>query len=200
MPWLALTLLTTFLVVVFPARAEVRRRRYGDTGRVDRRHPRPRAWVIDDALFLLGFSSVVAGTALDALDVVNARSGSGTVAHASGVLLLVGATALAVWAQETMGPAWRADIPPLGGSRVVTGGPFRVVRNPNYVAMLAAGLGAVLLVPSAVTVAGWLVLLVSLLLTARAEEPLLAARFGAEYHAYAARVGRFVPGIGRLRP
>ena len=47
--------------------------------------------------------------------------------------------------------------------------------------------------------AGWVVLLASLLLTARAEEPLLLDRYGTRYRDYAESVGRFVPGIGRLR-
>ena len=43
-----------------------------------------------------------------------------------------------------------------------------------------------------------MVLLVSLLLTARAEEFVLREYFGLAYEAYAARTGRFIPGVGRL--
>ena len=97
-----------------------------------------------------------------------------------------------------MGAAWRPDMPPAETARLVTGGPFRVVRNPNYIAMLAAGLSAVLLAANLVSAVGWAALLMSLMLTARVEEPLLAERYGAPYRAYAARVGRFIPGIGHL--
>jgi len=64
--------------------------------------------------------------------------------------------------------------------------------------MLGAGGGLVVLALNAITVLGWLVLLVSLLLTARAEEFVLREHFGLAYEAYAARTGRFIPGVGRL--
>jgi len=104
-----------------------------------------------------------------------------------------------VWAQNTMGAAWRPDIAPADDCQVVTDGPFRVVRNPTYVAMLAAAAGAALLAPTVVGIVGWLALLTSLVLTTRAEEPPLRRAYGTDYEQYAARVGRFLPLIGRLR-
>lgn len=199
MPWLAAVLLTTFLILVFPLRSRIRRRRYGSAGRADWRSSRPRSWWLADLLFLCGFATLLAGAALEGLGVVDPVVDHGTAQPALGVLTLVAATALAEWAQMTMGPAWRPDIPPIEDGELVTGGPFQVVRNPNYVAMLAAGLGAWLLAPDLVTSAGWVVLLTSLMLTARVEEPTLLARYGDRYREYAARVGRFVPAVGRLR-
>jgi protein-S-isoprenylcysteine O-methyltransferase Ste14 len=199
MPWLAAVLLTTFLVVVFPLRSLIRTRRHGAAGRPDWREPRPRSWQLADLLFLSGFAMLLAGTIIEGLGVVDPLVDSGTAGAVSSVVLFCAAGALALWAQATMGPAWRPDIPPIGDGQLVTSGPFRFVRNPNYVAMLAAGLGAGLLAPNPVAIAGWVVLLASLLLTARVEEPPLRARFGDAYRAYGARVGRFIPGVGRLR-
>jgi len=199
MPWLAVVLLATFLAVVFPLRSLIRTRRYDASGRPDWRAPRPRSWWLADLLFLSGFATLFAGAVLEGLGVVDPVIGPGTAQLVLGALTLVAATALAEWAQLTMGPAWRPDIPPIEHGELVTGGPFQVVRNPNYVAMLAAGLGAWLLAADVVTSAGWVVLLASLMLTARVEEPTLLARYGDRYREYAARVGRFVPGVGRLR-
>lgn len=199
MPWLAAVLVTTFLAVVFPLRSLIGNRRHGTSRRSDWRAPRLRSWKVADLLFLSGFATVLAATVLEGLGVVDPVVEPGTAQLVLGVVMPVAATALAQWAQATMGPAWRPDIPPIEDGELVTVGPFQLVRNPNYVAMLTAGLGAALLAPNLVTLAGWVVLLASLMLTARAEEPLLVTRYGGRYRQYAARVGRFVPGIGRLR-
>jgi len=140
-----------------------------------------------------GFLLAVAGPVLG-----NATSPS-SGARAAGVALLLAAIALAVWAQETMGRAWRTDIAPDADAGLVTHGPFAVVRNPNYVAMLTAVTGALLIAPGLLGLAGTVALLAGLMLTARCEERVLEATFGDPYRFYAARVGRFVPGVGRLR-
>jgi len=142
---------------------------------------------------------LLGGAAAEAAGVVPALAALPDRVQVLAVALVLASTAVAVWAQETMGAAWVADIEARGGSeQVIAGGPFAFVRNPNYCAMLAVGAGAVLLAFDAVTVLGWVVLLVSLLWTAREEEPLLRERFGEAYESYAARTGRFVPGVGRL--
>ncbi|GAA4289104.1 hypothetical protein [Georgenia daeguensis] len=65
--------------------------------------------------------------------------------------------------------------------------------------MLAALLGMTLLVPSAVTTAALLCLLVAVELQVRVvEEPYLLRTQGQAYASYAATVGRFLPGLGRL--
>ena len=199
MPWLALALVSAFLVIVFPVRAARRRRLFGSAARAVYRRGRRGSWVLADLLFVGGFALVVAGPALQAAGVTGAPLDTPAVLAwvAAGSIVL--AAALAIWSQETMGSAWRPDIAPARGSRLVTGGPFSVVRNPTYFAMLVAGMGTLLLAPSACGVIGWLSLLAGLLLTARAEEPQLRAMYGAQYGRYAARVGRLLPLIGRLR-
>jgi len=198
MPWLALALVSAFLVIVFPVRAARRRRLFGSAARAVYRRGRRGSWVLADLLFVGGFALVVAGPALQAAGVTGAPLDTPAVLAwvAAGSIVL--AAALAIWSQETMGSAWRPDIAPARGSQLVTGGPFSVVRNPTYVAMLVAGMGTLLLAPSACGVIGWLSLLAGLLLTARAEEPQLRAVYGAQYGRYAARVGRLLPLIGRL--
>ena len=198
MPWLAVALLTSFLLIIFPMRSMIRRRRHGDAGRPDWAARRPRAWLLADVTFLSAFALLIAGPAVQGLDVIAPTVDVPDAAFGLAIVLFAGATALAIWSQETMGAAWRPDMPPAESARLVTGGPFRVVRNPNYVAMLAAGLAAVLLAANVVSAVGWATLLTSVLLTARVEEPLLAERYGPAYRSYAARVGRFIPGVGRI--
>jgi protein-S-isoprenylcysteine O-methyltransferase Ste14 len=104
---------------------------------------------------------------------------------------------LTVLAQAQMGASWRIGID-TARTELVTGGLFSVVRNPIFTGMLAMVSGIVLVTPSAWTVMalGHYVLLVSL--QVRLEEEHLLRLHGDAYRAYAARVGRFLPGVGRL--
>ena len=98
-----------------------------------------------------------------------------------------------------MGTSWRIGVDPGERTELVTNGPFALVRNPIFAAMLPTALGLTLLVPSWIAIAGFVGLLVALELQVRVvEEPHLLRVHGASYASYAARVGRFVPGLGRL--
>jgi protein-S-isoprenylcysteine O-methyltransferase Ste14 len=108
--------------------------------------------------------------------------------------------ALTLWAQLAMGASWRIGVDPAERTALVTAGPFRLARNPIYTGMLAVALGLALLVPNAWAFASVLALAAGLELHVRAvEEPYLIAQHGEAYLGWARRVGRFVPGVGRLR-
>ncbi|RKG98362.1 isoprenylcysteine carboxylmethyltransferase family protein [Corallococcus sp. CA053C] len=113
----------------------------------------------------------------------------------SGWALVVAGFIVTVRAQVQMGASWRIGIDS-ERTELVTGGLFSVVRNPIFSGMLAVVTGVTLATPSAWTVMGWLdyVLLVSL--QVRLEEDHLLRLHGSDYARYAARVGRFVPGMG----
>ncbi|MDQ3419756.1 MAG: hypothetical protein M3541_13415 [Acidobacteriota bacterium] len=84
---------------------------------------------------------------------------------AAGFTTFVGAKILKYWAISTLGVRWtfRVLVPP--ASPLVTGGPYRIVRHPNYVAVLGELLGAALIAhavvagPVAVLVFGVLIVL-----------------------------------------
>ena len=82
--------------------------------------------------------------------------------------------------------------------RLVVTGAYRHVRNPMYLAVLAAILGQALLLgqPVLAKYAG-LVLVLVVSFVRLYEEPALLRRFGAEYEAYRRAVPGWVP---RLRP
>lgn len=77
---------------------------------------------------------------------------------------------------------------------LVTGGPYRLVRHPLYLAEIAAAVGRTLDEAAVLTVAVLLALVVLQLVRARYEEGLLSSVFP-EYGAYAARTARIVPGV-----
>lgn len=80
-------------------------------------------------------------------------------------------------------------------TRLATSGPFRYSRNPIYVAFLAPIASiSVYSVPAAIATAIIYMTLVTVVVI-RAEERVLAARFGAEYEAYRANTPRWFLGV-----
>lgn len=117
-----------------------------------------------------------------------------------GVVLAVGGVAATLDAQVAMGRSWRIGVDPSERTDLVIDGPFKIVRNPIFAAMIPTGCGLALMVPNAVALVGFVALLAALELQVRVvEEPYLVRTHGSDYLSYAARVGRFCPGIGTLR-
>lgn len=108
-------------------------------------------------------------------------------------------TILTLLSQAHMGTSWRIGVDAAEETQLVTGGLFGLMRNPVFTGMLLTAFGLMLLVPNPASCAGWLILLASIELQVRTtEEPYLLSAHAAEYSDYAARVGRFVPLVGRL--
>ena len=100
-----------------------------------------------------------------------------------------------------MGESWRIGQSVTEQTSLVTRGLFAHVRNPIFSGLLVFGLGFVWLVPSVAILPALLVLAAAIVLQVRfVEEPWLIRRHGDAYLSYAQRVGRFVPGVGRLPP
>jgi methyltransferase len=55
------------------------------------------------------------------------------------VAVLAGAQALRWWCIVTLGPRWNTRVIVVPGLPLVAGGPYRVLRHPNYVAVVAEG-------------------------------------------------------------
>lgn len=115
----------------------------------------------------------------------------------AGYGLLVGAVVLIALAQRQMGASLRVGNAP-EATALVSGGLFRWVRNPIFLGMLLWLAGIVLVAPGVWSVSLWLAGAAAISLQTRLEEQHLRTRHGEAYLAYASRVGRFVPGVGRL--
>jgi protein-S-isoprenylcysteine O-methyltransferase Ste14 len=115
----------------------------------------------------------------------------------AGYALLVASVALIALAQQQMGASLRVGIAP-EATALVSGGLFRWVRNPIFLGMLVWLAGIVLVAPGVWSVSLWLAGAAAIGLQTRLEEQHLRARHGEAYLAYASRVGRFLPGVGRL--
>jgi protein-S-isoprenylcysteine O-methyltransferase Ste14 len=196
----AIALYGISLGITFGVRVAIQLRRTGSTG-LHGLPPDagPLEWVAG-GLFIAGL--VMGGAApilalLDVLEPIPALDGS--VGNWIGLVLAVCGIAATFAAQLAMGNSWRVGVDPGERTDLVTNGPFRFVRNPIYSAMLPTVLGLVLMVPNALALVAIGTLFVGLELQVRlVEEPYLRKAHGEEYGSYAARVGRFVPGVGLL--
>ena len=84
------------------------------------------------------------------------------------------------------------DVPP---TRIVAEGPYRLTRNPMYLAHLIFTFGVAITLQSYVALAILVVRAIWFHRRVVADEARLTARFGAEYAEYKRRVRRWVPGV-----
>jgi protein-S-isoprenylcysteine O-methyltransferase Ste14 len=127
---------------------------------------------------------------IDALDV--------DLLHIPGIALAALGGLSVFAAQLGMGASWRIGVSEDQGTDLVTGGWFSICRNPIYAAMIVGWTGFALMVPTWLAFAGVVAVALGLELLVRVvEEPYLIRTHGDAYRAYASRVGRFVPGVGR---
>jgi protein-S-isoprenylcysteine O-methyltransferase Ste14 len=101
-------------------------------------------------------------------------------------------------AARTLGKQWALVARVIEGHELVTQGPYSIVRNPIYLAMLG------MLIASALTAARWQVLPFAIALLqigtdvrVRSEEKLLREAFGAKFDDYARRVPAIFPRLIR---
>ena len=115
------------------------------------------------------------------------------------ILLAGGGAVLAVLGVLGLGPALTASPIPREHAPLVTTGVYGLVRSPIYTGLMSGGLGLVLLGASVWHLVAGLTLVLLLAGKARWEERMLVAEHP-DYAAYGARVGRFLPRVGRLKP
>jgi methyltransferase len=90
--------------------------------------------------------------------------------------LLVGAHVLRWWCIRTLGPQWNTRVIRVPGAPLVTGGPYRWLRHPNYVAVVVEGFALPLVHTAWVTALAFTVLNALLLrVRLRVENEALAA-------------------------
>jgi protein-S-isoprenylcysteine O-methyltransferase Ste14 len=195
----ALALYVLALVVLFGVRSWVQHRRTGSAGfHGISGTPADAGWW-GGVLFVV---AMIAGLVGPLLAVTGTVPVDPPLALQSvGLVVALVGFAATLAAQTGLGPSWRIGVDPAERTELVTTGVFALARNPIFTAMVTAQAGVVLMVPTWVSVAALVALLAAVQLQVRSvEEPYLAAVHGTEYADYAARAGRFVPGIGRRSP
>jgi protein-S-isoprenylcysteine O-methyltransferase Ste14 len=199
MGWVALGCYALYLALAFVLRSVIQRRRTGSTGfKGVSGHPGSLEWW---AGILFGVALII-GVLAPVLDVTGVLEPIGAIdglgAYAFGLVLFGLGLAATLYAQLTMGESWRVGVDEGERTELVTAGPFAVVRNPIFAAMIPTSLGLTLMVPNVIAFAGFAALVLALEIQVRlVEEPYLRRVHGQEYDNYAARTGRFMPGAGR---
>ena len=199
MPEVALAALAVFFLLALGGRAWLQKIRTGRWGLTDpaQASARERAagfMVVGGVLILLavGIAAWVEPGRLPAL-------ADSTAVRVAGLVAIVAGIGLTLAAQLQMGDSWRTGVGGEAAGSLVTHGLFSVVRNPIFLGLGLFGLGYVLLVPTILCAAGWALAAAGIELQVRGvEEPWLLTSHGSAYRDYASRVGRFVPGLGRL--
>ena len=200
MAQLAIWLLIAFGALTLGVRVAIQLRRTGKTGLTGLREGAGVADWASGILFVGGMVTgvtspiLVLGDHLDPIDALDVDA-----LHAIGIALAAAGGLAVFGAQLGMGESWRIGVSDEERTDLITGGWFSLVRNPIYTSMIVAWLGLALLVPTWLAFAAVVVITLGLELQVRAvEEPYLLRTHGDAYRAYASRVGRFLPGIGRL--
>jgi len=199
-PGVALILWGGFGLLGFVGRILIQLRTTGSTGVVGVGGTGgPIEWV-SGGLFVGSLGTGVLAAVLQLKDEIEPLDGLDTTGlQIVGLALYAAGLAGVLGSQLAMGRSWRIGVPE-ERTELVTGGPFALVRNPIYTAMVVAVGGLALLAPNPLSIASVVSLIAALELQVRfAEEPQLIRSHGEEYAEYARRVGRFVPGVGRLR-
>jgi protein-S-isoprenylcysteine O-methyltransferase Ste14 len=197
---LAIWLLVAFAVFAFGVRIAIQLRRTGKTGLIGLREGAGAADWGSGVLFAGGMAMGAASPVLvlgDHLDPIGALDVD--LLHVIGIVLAVAGGLAVFGAQLGMGESWRIGVRDEERTALVTRGWFALCRNPIYTSMIVGWLGIALLVPTWLGFAAAVVIALGLEIQVRfVEEPYLMRTHGDEYRAYASRVGRFLPGIGRM--
>jgi protein-S-isoprenylcysteine O-methyltransferase Ste14 len=111
--------------------------------------------------------------------------------------LLVALAALGLcfagWARIALGRLWSVRVTRKAHHRVVTTGPYALVRHPIYTGVLFALLATAVLFGTALAFLGFALFIIGFVMKARLEESFLRETLGEAYDTYARRVPMLIP-------
>lgn len=120
------------------------------------------------------------------------------VLAAFAVVLAWSAASFAFWAQRTLGKEWSFTARLVEGHRLVTAGPYAIVRHPIYAAMCGMWIATALAVARPWGIAlGAIPMLVGTMIRVKSEDALRGA-FGDTFETWATRVPAVVPFLPRV--
>ena len=197
----ALVLYLTGLVLAFGVRTWLQIRRTGTSGfRGISGRPGSLVWwggVLFPTALLLGLAAptlMLTGITAPVLPAHPAVAAAGLVAGLAGLVVVL-------LAQAAMGSSWRIGVDDTERTELITSGLFRWIRNPIFTGMTAVSIGVTLMASTLVAILALACLMAAAQIQVRVvEEPYLRRVHGDTYTRYAARTGRFLPGLGRTRP
>ena len=118
------------------------------------------------------------------------------VALTSGLVLMLGGLTLRLWAIRTLGHFFTATVRVQEGQRIVTSGPFSIVRHPSYLGSYLTIAGSTLFLESYVSLLVTAVaVLAAYAVRIHAEERTMTTSFGEVYVRYSQTSFKMIPGI-----
>lgn len=202
MALITLAFLALYLALAFGLRTWLLWRRTGTTGFRGVSGAVGSAEWFGGVLFVAALAAVIVAPLADLLGwLAPASALVRPSTHIAGISFVVAGSIGTLWSQLAMGDAWRIGVDEQERTELVVNGPFRWVRNPIFTSMVLAVSGLALLIPNPASASALIALIVALQLQVRkVEEPYLLRVHDTAYRRYAARTGRFLPGVGRLHP
>jgi protein-S-isoprenylcysteine O-methyltransferase Ste14 len=120
--------------------------------------------------------------------------GNNAIAWLGTVLTFTG-VAFSIWARVTLGRYWSGIITLKQGHRLITAGPYRLVRHPIYTGFIVGSFGSALTAARVDAGAGFAIIAISLVFKLRREEALMTREFGDEYLRFKQEVPALFPRI-----
>ncbi len=108
------------------------------------------------------------------------------------VLLIAAGLIIGIWAMAEHKMKFNVLPELLEGSKLITSGPYRIVRHPIYTAVLMIIGGYVINTPSLVNIILYLILIIDLIIKLKYEEKLLLKRF-IDYNDYMKKTKALIP-------
>ena len=146
---------------------------------------------------VLGRLVVVAGLTLSALDIAILRHGRliPTTFGILGYALLLAGLGLYAVARLTLGRFYSETVRIMPEHKLITNGPYRIIRHPMYLGVILFSLSIPIILGSLYGFVTILALIPMLLYRVRIEEKALVSKFGQEYLEYAHKTKKLIPYI-----
>jgi len=162
---------------------------HGGMGKTEKFVPRQR--IVRIAVTLLLFIGLVLVPYADRRSLLVMADSS--ILRWCGLLLATLGLGLIFWSGLTLGRFYSQEVTLQEGHRLITHGPYRLVRHPRYLGILFLGIGQSLLFRSWIGLGLTALVMVIVLFRIRDEEALMRREFGEEWETYSRRSNKLFP-------
>lgn len=114
----------------------------------------------------------------------------------AGLIVYIISSWFQIWVYKTMGDNYSNEIVIMKNHKLVTGGPFKLIRHPYYLGQIFADLGAVAALLSYTVLILIIIEIPLLVMRSLFEDKLLIKHFKEEFATYKKKTGLLLPFIG----
>jgi protein-S-isoprenylcysteine O-methyltransferase len=113
-----------------------------------------------------------------------------------GLIVYIVFSWIQIWAYKSLGSSYSQEVVILKNHRLITAGPFKFIRHPQYLSQILLDLGAGFAILSYILIPLAVIEIPFLLLRAGLEEKLMAKYFKDDFKEYKKNTGFMLPFIG----